>query len=580
MSASGPGGVLSALGRFAPGIPELVRYRLADVSHDLVAGLSVAAVAVPVGVAYATLAGFDPVVGLYSSVLPLVAYAIFGTSRQLIVGPDAATCALIAAALVPLAGGDPALYASLSAALALLAGLFCIAASFLRLGALADFLSKPILVGFLNGIAISIALGQAGKIFGFPVEAGGILPRVIEIAGNLGQTHGPTFAVGAAAFAVLLVTPRVLPRLPAALVTMVLAAVVVAFTGLGVATIGTVPAGLPALSLPSVPLDLIEDVVAAAAGIALVSFSSAMLTARSFAEKNRYDIDVDREFAALGAANIASAVSQGFAISGAASRTAMSDASGGRTRVAGLFAAAAVALVLVLLADGLQYVPVAALGAVLVMAAVSLLDLASLRRLWVLDKQEFALCVVATLGVVWVGAIKAILFAVTLALLRFVRLVARPVVEILGQVAGTAGFHAVDRHPGAKTTPGLVLFRFNSSLVFFNAPYFRRRALGAIREAGPELRWFVVDAIPITTFDITGVYAMEALAAELRRRGAQLVLAGRVGELQGWLRARGLPEEGSGALRFPTMGEAVRAYAAKFAPPTPALDPGSPPQWS
>src|SRR5262245_26958571 len=282
---------------------------------------------------------FRPEVGLYSSILPLVAYAIFGTSRQLIVGPDAATCALVAASVAPLAAGDQAAYASLSVMLALLTGLLCVAASFLRLGALADFLSRPILVGFLNGVALSIILGQADKILGFSVVESGIIPRLLEIIGKLGEVHGPTLAVALSTFAVIALVPRVAPQLPAALVGMVLAAVAVVLfdlTTVGVKIVGYVPAGLPRLAVPHVDPTLLPPLLADAAGLALVSFSSLMLTARSFAAKNGYDIDPDQDFAALGAANIASALSQGFAVSGADSRTAMSDAAGGRTHAVGL----------------------------------------------------------------------------------------------------------------------------------------------------------------------------------------------------------------------------------------------------
>jgi high affinity sulfate transporter 1 len=562
---------LARLSRVAPGLPDILHYRPADLPSDLLAGLSVAAVALPVGVAYAELAGFDPVVGLYSSLLPLVTYALFGTSRQLIVGPDAATCALVAAAVTPLAAGDAHLYMALSALLALFAGLFCIAASFLRLGALADFLSKPILVGFLNGVSISIALGQAGKLFGFSVEAKGILPHLLEIIGKLGQTHLPTLGIAVVALVVLMLSPKLVRRLPAALLAMAVAGTVVALLrleGHGVATIGQVPAGLPALGLPDAPLqrigELLPQLLAAAAGIALVSFSSAMLTARSFAAKNHYDIDVDREFSALGAANIASALSQGFAISGADSRTAMSDAAGGRTRVAGLVAAGAVAAVLLFLTKPLQYVPVAALGAVLIMASVSLMDLASLRQFWRLDKREFALSLIATLGVVWVGAINAILFAVLLALVRFVQLAARPRIEVLGKVKGHAGFHSIERHSDAITTPGLVMFRFNGPLVFFNAPYFKRRALAAIEDAGPELRWFVLDLIPLTQVDVTGLYTLRELADELARRGAELVAAGRRTEISQWLHQRGLLEQANMDRHFPTLRQALRAYRIEY----------------
>jgi high affinity sulfate transporter 1 len=455
------------LARLMPGLAALLGYRRADLPRDLIAGLSVAAVALPVGVAYAQLAGFSPVVGLYASILPLIAYALFGTSRQLIVGPDAATCALVAATVTPLAGGDETLYLSLSVMLAALTGLFCIGASFLRLGALADFLSKPILVGFLNGISLYILAGQIGKLVGFDLESHGILPKLVELAARFGETHWPTLAVGVGTFAVLWLSQRFLPRLPAALVALVVAALAVALFGLddlGVAVIGAVPAGLPDFQIPQVPLHLIDELAGAAAGLALVSFSSMMLTARSFAARNHYEIDVDREFAALGAVNLAASLSQSFAISGADSRTAMADAAGGRTQVTGLVAAGTIALVLLFLTGPLRYVPIAALGAVLIKASLSLLDLKTLRELDRFDRRELALSLLATLGVIWVGAIKAILVVVILALLRFVRLTSRPRVDVLGEVEELSGFHSIVRHPEARTDPGLVLLRFKRSI--------------------------------------------------------------------------------------------------------------------
>ena len=563
------------IGRIAPGLHDLRHYQRADLPKDLAAGLAVAAVALPVGVAYAQLAGFHPAVGLYSSILPLLAYFLFGTSRQLILGPDAATCALIALTVAPMAGGDPQVYIALSALLALFAGLFCILACFLKLGALADFLSRPILVGFLNGVAVSIALGQSGKLFGFSIEQQGVVLVAIELISKFGQIHWLTFAVALLAFAVLLLAPRLIKHLPAALLAMLVTAVAVAGFDLeahGVATLGVVPAGLPALGLPAGSLQLLTEhfkpLLMAAAGIALISFSSAMLTARSFAAKNRYDIDVDREFAALGAANIASALSQGFAISGADSRTAMSDASGGRTRLTGLFAAAAVALVLVFLTGPLQFVPVAALGAVLIMAALSLLDLGSLRRFWAIDKREVLLSMIATFGVIWVGALEAILFVVLLAVLRFVQLTARPRAEVLGSIEGMPGFHALDRHPEAAVTAGLVLFRFNGPLVFFNAGYFKREALAAANQQGDDLRWFVLDMIPLTQLDITGIDALLDLQAELASRGVELVAAGRRSE----------SSQGVSPVRhYPTLRKAQQAYRKAFlAPAEPGPAGGAP----
>jgi high affinity sulfate transporter 1 len=546
----------------APGVQPLLNYRFADdFRHDLVAGISVAAVALPVAVAYAQLAGFSPVIGLYSSILPLVAYAIFGTSRQLMVNPDAAACAMIASALAPLAAGDAQLYLSLSVALTFLTGLICISASFFRLGVLADFLSKPILVGFLNGIAISIFLGQVGKLFGFSVASHGIVPQLFEIVSKLPQTHLPTLAVGAGSFVVLFASLRLLPRIPAALVVLVVAGAAAAILRLeaqGVAILGAVPAGLPPLRWPTFPLENLPSLIADAAGLALVLFTSGTLTARSFAAKGRYEIDVDRELAAYGAANVASAFSQGFAVTGADSRTAMGAAAGGRTQVTGLVAAAAIALVLLFFTGPLQYVPITALGAVLVFAAYSLFDWKTLREIRAIDRLEFWLAIVTTLCVVAVGAINGILIAVALALARFVRQTARPRAEILGEVDGLPGFHSIERHPSAKTFPGLVLFRFNAPLTFFNADYFKQQALAAA--SGPDLKWFVIDAIPISDFDINGLYAMRDLRDALKARGASLIIAGRRTEFLMWLREIGRYEVEHEERIFPTLRQAMKAY--------------------
>lgn len=545
-SASQPTTV-GVLYRVAPGLASLLHYQRGDFPHDFIAGLSVAAVAVPVGVAYAQLVGFNPAIGLYSSILPLVAYAVFGTSRQLIVGPDAATCALVAAAITPLAAGNRELYQSLSVTVAFLAGLLCIAASLLKLGAVADFLSKPILVGFLNGIALSIVFGQLGKIFGFQIAAGGIIPRFYEFISKLGSTHWPTLAVGVGVFLVLQVTPYALRRVPAALVAMIIAAIAVKVFGLegyGVKTVGEVPAGLPHLSIPHVPLEMLPDLVGDAAGLAVVTFSSMMLTSRGFASKNRYDVDADRDFAALGAANIASALSQGFAVSGADSRTAVSDSTGGRTQVTSLVAAIAVGIVLLFLTRPLRYVPIAALGAVLVKAALSLVDVEALRTLFGIDRREFGLSILSTIGVVAVGSIHAILVAVILALMRFIRLTSRPKLEILGEVKGYPGFHSLEQHREAATTPGVVLLRFNAPIVFFNALYFKREVLAAAAAAGPSLKRVLIDMLPVTLIDATGLLVIREVADRLREIGVEVAAAGRQTEWRLWASSRpGLPVE-------------------------------------
>ena len=553
------------LARVAPGLAALLQYRRDYLKDDLRAGLSVAAVALPVAVAYAELAGFHPVTGLYACILPMLVYALFGTSRQLVVGPDAATCALLAAAVAPLAAGDEALYLSLSLTLTFFTGLFCIAAGLMRLGALAEFLSRPILVGFLNGVALSILLGQLGKIAGFTQQASGIVPRLAEFFTRHADWHGPTLTLSALSVLAMLLSKRYLAKLPAALIAMTLAAVATALLGLGaqgVATIGLIPAGLPPLHVPSFSPQLLPTLLADAAGLALVSFSSMMLTAQSFAEKNRYSIDTDREFVALGLANMASSFSQGFAISGADSRTAVADSSGGRSQLTSVIAALAIALVLLFFTAPLAYVPVAALGVVLVFGALSLVNLRFLAQLYRISRGELALCLLATVGVVAVGAIQAILLVVVLALLRFVRSTSRPLVEELGRVEGMRGFHALQRHAAGERQPGILLLRFNAPLVFFNAQFFRRAVRQALDQAGPGLRWFVLDMLPVTDVDATGLLVLRELVEEMTARGVTPVMAGRRSEWQRWREARGiqaLPQ----VLHFATLREAQRAFAAQ-----------------
>ena len=557
---------MASLSELMPGLAVLRRYRFGrDFSHDLFAGVSVAAVALPVSIAYAELAGLSPAVGLYASIGPLLAYALFGTSPQLMVNPDAASCAILAAAVAPLAGGDPALYLSLATALTLFTGILCVLASAFRLGALADFLSRPILVGFLNGIALSIFLGQIGKVLGFQVTASRIVPKLLEILSKLPTTQLPTLLVALFSVAVLLLVQRFLTRVPAALAVLVLSAVLVKLLDLpssGVAVLAPVPAGLPMPSLPQVPLETIPKLLGSAAGLALVLFTSGTITSRSFASRGGYEVDVDRELVAYGVANMASSLAQGFVVTGADSRTAMAVTAGGRTQVTGLVAAAMIALVLLLFTGPLQFVPLAALGVVLIAAALSLLDMASLRQFWRMDRREFGLSLVTTAGVVALGSINGILVAVTLAVVRFVKHTARPSVELLGEEKGLPGLHSIDRHGQAQAIPGMVLFRFNAPLVFFNADHFKQCALAAVRASGDDLRWFVIDAIPISDVDINGLAVLKDLQQKLASRNVKLVWAGRQSEFLSCLREMGEPTERVSELTYPTLRQAVHAFRA------------------
>lgn len=559
----------SRLATWAPGLAALRRYRVADLPHDVVGGIAVAAVTVPVGIANAQLAGLPPEHGLYASILPLVVYAVLGTSRQLMVGTSAAGAALIASAVGTLAPGDPSQHLAIAMMLTLLVGLMCLAASLLRLGAIADFLSRPILVGFMNGLALSIVLSQLGPLFGITLAAEGFFPRVLEFLASLPGTHLPTLAVGLTSLGVILAAGRFAPRLPAPLVAMLVAGAVVqlfALQAAGVGVIGAVPAGLPAFAMPFVPLHQMPTLLAEAAGLTLLSFSSTMLAARSFAEKNRYDVDADREIAALGMANAGAALSQGFAVTGSALRTAVAEASGARTQVTGLVAAVALVPVLLFVTGPLQHIPSVALSAILITAGVSMLNWQDLRAIHRIEPQEFWLAMIATAGVLLFGPIQAILLVVVLALLRFVRLTARPRVEILGELEGGAGYQSVARHPAARSQPGLLLFRYNGPIVFFSAPHFKREVLSAAAAAGPDLRWFVIDLLPVSQIDATGLFAMRDAFDSLRARGVVVAAAGRDTEWADRASRRDLGGVLAGIRFFPTLRLAELAWREESDP--------------
>lgn len=565
------------LGRWMPGLARLAAYRRADLPHDVGAGIAVAAVAIPGSMASAQLAGLPPEFGLYASMLPMLVYALFGTSRQLLLGPSASGAAIVASAIAPLAQGDAALYVDLAIALTLITGLLCVGASFLKLGALADFLSRPIIVGFMNGVAISVVLSQIGHLFGIRIDAGGLLPRAWEFVARLPSTQWSVLAVGLGTMAVLVVAPRVVKALPAALLALVAASLVVHFLGLGqagVATIGAVPGGLPSPRIPVVPADHLPTLVAEAAGLVLVLFSTTMLAARSFADRNRYDVDADREIMALGVANLAAALAQGFAVNGTNSRTAVGEAAGGRTQVTGIAAAAAIAVVLLAFSWPLQFIPRVALAAVLVTAGASLFNWSAVAAIRRISRREFAIAMSATIGVVVVGPMNAVLVAVALALLSFVQQASRPRSETLGTIPGAPGFHSLTRHPEASVPTGLVLFRFDGPVIFFNAPHFKREAERAAQAAGPGLKWFVIDLLPVNMIDATGLYAVQEVCDDLRRRGIVAGAAARETQWADWAAKRGYSERVEGMRFFPTLRQALSAYVAEVAGGAAKADPG------
>ena len=478
MTAAMPTG----LGRFAPGLAALLGYDRHDLRPDIVAGLSVAAVALPVGIAYAEIARVPAVVGIYSAIFPLFAYALFGSSRQLMTGPDAATCLMAAVGIGAIAGGDPQHYMALMVALTLMTGLFYLVAGVARLGFIANFLSQPILVGYLNGIALIILIGQLPKLCGFAAKGDGFFPQVAEVIERLDATHPPTLILGASLLVLLVALQRLAPRLPGALIVAIVGIIAVTALGLanrGVAVLGSVPAGFPQLRLPSFNFAEFKDLVRDAAGIMLISFTSGVLTSKSFAQRNRYDIDANQELIGFGACNLASGLAQGFPVTGADSRTAVNNATGGRTQLVGIVAGAAMLVFLLFLTAPLAHLPTTALAAIIIVSAFGLFDFAALRSLWDASGRELAFSLATTGGVLFFGVLPGVFLAVALSLLWLLSVGSRPHDAILGRAPGIRGFHDINDYPEAATIPGLLIYRFDANLVFFNCDHFRGKGAAA-----------------------------------------------------------------------------------------------------
>ncbi|MAY58753.1 MULTISPECIES: SulP family inorganic anion transporter [unclassified Pseudoalteromonas] len=535
--------MLSRLYSFMPGLHTLFNYQRQWFADDVRAALSVAAVALPVAIAYAQLTGVNAAVGLYSCVLPMMLYALFGTSKQLIIGPDAATCAVIAAVVTPLAAGDSFKHWQLVITMTAMTGFWCFIASRFKLGVLADFLSKPILMGLLNGVAITIIVGQFSKVFGFTFDERYLLERLGGVPTYLSQTHIPTLLMALFTLGVYFVLKRLKPTWPASMFAIALGAVFVWLFNLEqfeIKTIGTVTGGLPVFNTPVFDVGIIRELVVPALNLAIVSFVSMMLTARSFAAKNGYDIDADKEFRALGIANLASALSQGFAVSGADSRTAVNDDSGGKTQLVSIIAAAIIGVIALFLTAPLEFIPSAALGIVLIIASVHLLDLKAVWQLKFKDKQAFYLASATLFAVLFIGVIPGITLAVLLGLFQFIRTVMRPSDTILGvDIKGVV--RSLDETDKAKAVQGVFIYRFNSPLTYFNASYFKRRLLEQYARQKEDTQCVIIDAVPCFTHLDLSVMAMLAdLDVIFKKRGIRLELAGRKRQLLSWFKTAGI----------------------------------------
>ncbi|EPF6647144.1 SulP family inorganic anion transporter [Pseudomonas aeruginosa] len=550
------------LARWVPGLDSLLHYRRAWFRPDVQAGLSVAAIQIPTAIAYAQIAGFPPQVGLYACILPMLIYALIGSSRQLMVGPDAATAAMVAAAITPLAAGDPQRLVDLSMIVAIMVGLFSIVAGLARAGFIASFLSRPILVGYLNGIGLSLLVGQLGKLFGYEAATSGFVAGILALLENLLHIHWPTLILGSLSLLLMVLLPRRFPQLPGALCGVLLASLAAALLGLdryGVELLGEVPAGLPQLSWPQTSLEELKSLLRDATGITVVSFCSAMLTARSFAARHRYSINANHEFVALGLANIGAGVSQGFAISGADSRTAVNDMVGGKTQLVGVVAALVIAATLLLLNKPLGWVPMPALGAVLLLAGWGLIDVQALKGFWKLSRFEFSLCLLTTVGVLSVGVLPGIFVAVSIAVLRLLYYTYRPSDAVLGWMHGIDGQVELAKYPQATTLPGLVIYRFDAPLLFFNADYFKQRVL-AVVDGSERPNAVLLNAEAMTNLDISGLATLHEVQQILKAQGVHLSLARVTGQTLDLLQRSSMLGEIKPPLVFSSVRSGVSAY--------------------
>jgi SulP family sulfate permease len=541
----------------------LIRYERAWLRGDVVAGVTVAAYLVPQVMAYAQVAGLPPIAGLWAILPCMIIYAVLGSSRQLSVGPESTTALLTASIVAPLASGDPAKYASIAAELALVFGIFCLIAWVLRLGFVADVLSRPVLVGYLSGVALILIVGQLGKVTGVHVSGDTFLSELSSFARQLGNVEPATLGVALGTIAVLLVVQRIWPGAPGALIAVALMTGLVAITDLdqhGVAVVGMLTGGVPQPELPG--LTDVRQLLLPAVGILVVGYTDNVLTARSFATRRGYDIDANQEFLALGACNLGSAVVHGFPVSSSASRTALGDAAGSRSQVFSLVAFVAVLIVLLFLRPALAHFPIAALGGLVIYAAVRLIDLPEFRRLARFRRREFLLALATTAGVLAFDILYGVLLAVALSVIEMLARVARPHDAVLGRVPGLAGMHDVDDYPNAKQIRGLLVYRYDSPLFFANAEDFRRRALAAVSEYNGQIRWFVLNTEAIVEVDITGLDALELVRSTLTDRGIIVALARVKQDLLDDLVAYGLADSLGSDLLFPTLPTAVAAYEA------------------
>jgi high affinity sulfate transporter 1 len=556
--------------RWVPGLLTLRQYQAGWLPHDIVAGLVLTTMLVPVGIAYAVASGVPGIYGLYATIVPLIAYALFGPSRIMVLGPDSSLAAIIFGVVYPLSAGDPARAVALAGAMAIVSGAVCILAGAARLGFITELLSKPIRYGYMNGIALTVLISQLPKFFGFSIDGDGPLRKLWAIGGAIvaGKANWTAFAIGAGTLAVILLLKNN-KRVPGILIAVVGATLVVALLDLAaradVAVLGPLPQGLPAFALPWVTYADIVPVLIGGAAVALVSFADTSVLSRAYAARTATPVDANQEMVGLGAANLAAGFFQGFPISSSASRTPVAEAAGARTQLTGVVGALAVALLLLLAPNLLKDLPSAALAAVVIASAIGLFEIADLIRIFRIQQWEFWLSVACFVGVAVFGAIPGIGLAIVAAIIEFLWDAWRPYSAVLGRADGVAGFHDITRYPHARQISGLVLFRWDAPLFFANAELFNERVLDTVAKSPAPVRWVVVAAEPITSIDVTAADALAELDDALHKAGIELCFAELKDPVKDKFKRFGLFARIGENFFFPTIEAAAEGYLQNLA---------------
>jgi high affinity sulfate transporter 1 len=551
--------------RWLPGLERLRRYQAASLPDDIFAGLVLATMLVPVGIAYAEASGLPGIYGLYATIVPLLVYALFGPSRILVLGPDSALAAVILGVVLPLSGGDALRAVALASMMAIVSGTVCILAGLLRLGFVTELLSKPIRYGYMNGIALTVLISQLPKLFGFSIESEGPLRSLWALAGAIlnGRTNWVAFAVGIGTLAVILLLQNN-KRIPGILIAVVGATIVVGTLDLadryGVAILGPLPEGLPAFVIPWITYNDILPVLIGGCAVAMVSFADTSVLSRAYAARTATHVDPNQEMVGLGATNLATGFFQGFPISSSGSRTPVAEAAGARSQLTNVVGAIGIALLLLVAPNLLEHLPNATLAAVVIAAAIGLIEVTDLKRIYRIQQWEFWLSIACFIGVAVLGVIPGIGLAIVIAIIEFLWDGWRPHSAVLGRAYGVKGYHDITRYPQARRVPGLVLFRWDAPLFFANAELFKERVLDAAAQSPTPVSWLVVAAEPVTSIDVTAGDTIAELNEALRGMGIKFCFAELKDPVKDKLKRFGLFTQIGEHCFFPTVGAAVSSY--------------------